>query len=306
MRIDKPGIYLDVPSIEYHADPCASPSFSQSLGKILLEKSPLHAWYAHPRLNPDFVAEDPVENRIYDLGNASHLLMLGRGREIVELPNEFADWRKDKPKELRAAAHKEGKLAVLSKTYDRAERMVLAGQEQLALMPPPANELFNTTGNSEVCAIWKEGGLWCRQLIDWLSSDGTIVADYKTTDMSCAPQLLGKKMQVDNWPIQAAMAERGLAQVLPLTAGIRRYFFVAQETTQPYALSVAELTEGHLERGRMQLELAIDIMRSCMKHNRWPGYPRAIIVPDYPGWADAEWEDRRMQIQDRKMITEIV
>jgi hypothetical protein len=301
-KIDKPGIYPDISAADYHNDPCPAPSFSQSLGKILLENSALHAWYAHPRLNPDWQPQDPTK---FDLGNIAHKLLLGRGKDIEILPAEFTDWRTDKAKKIRAEALQQGRHAVLGKHSALADRMVAAAREQLALMPPPACNLFGPlSGQGEVCVVWKEGDIWLRQLIDWLSGDGVIFADYKTTDMSVAPHALGRKMQNDNWPLQAAMAERGLTAVDEILE--RKYFFVAQETWPPYALTVAELTEGHLERGRVQLEYAINTWRACMKRNVFPGYPRAIIVPDYPGWADAEWEDRRMQLDDRKMITEIV
>jgi hypothetical protein len=300
MTIDKPGIYPDISANDYHADPCPAPSFSQSLGKILLENSALHAWYAHPRLNPDYKSEDPTK---FDVGNIAHKLLLGRGKEIVVL-DEFDDWRTDKAKKVRALALQEGKHAVLGKHFALASRMVDAAGKQLELMPPPACNLFRK-GQGEVCLAWKEGDIWLRQLIDWLSDDGVIFADYKTTDMSVAPHALGRKMQNDNWPMQAAMAERGLDRLVDPEIQ-RGFFFVAQETWPPYALTVAELTDGHLERGRVQLEYAINTWRACLKRNVFPGYPRAIIVPDYPGWADAEWEDRRMQLDDRKMITEIV
>jgi hypothetical protein len=296
--IVKPGIYPEISSAAYFADPCPTPSFTQSIGKILLENSPLHAWYEHPRLNPDYVSDDPTK---FDVGNVAHKLLLGRGKEIVVI-EEHDDWRTKAAKEAREAALAEGKHAVLGKHFALASRMVDAAGKQLELMPKPANDLFRN-GNSEVCLAWQEDGFWFRQLVDWFSDNYLLFADLKTTDMSVAPHMLGRKMQSDNWPMQAAMCERGLRA---LGLATPRFFFVAQETWQPYALTVAELTEGHIERGRMQLDFAIEIWKSCMKHNLFPSYPREIIVPEYPGWADAEWDDRKMQLEDRKMITEIV
>jgi hypothetical protein len=49
-------------------------------------------------------------------------------------------------------------------------------------------------------------------MIDWLSDDRLIFADYKTTDESAAPAALARKMVNDGWHIQAAMGERGLTR----------------------------------------------------------------------------------------------
>jgi PDDEXK-like domain of unknown function (DUF3799) len=306
LKIDKSGFYPNISAADYHADCCPEPSLSQSLAKILIARSPLHAWYAHPRLNPDWQPYEPTK---FDLGNAAHKLMLGRGKDFEVL--DFENWLTKAAKEAREAAHKAGKVAILREQFTRAQRMVVAGHEQLELMPPPADTLFGRKGNGEICIAWNEGNTWFRQLIDWMSSDGTIVGDYKTTDMPVAPHEISRKMQSDNWPIQAAMAERGLGVIDPEAVdkpGLsRRFFFVAQEVTAPYQLTVCELGEGHLERGRQQLEHAIGIWRACMKRNVWPGYPRQIIVPDVPGWADVQWEERDLELKEReKMIMEIV
>ena len=70
------GIHYSMRAAAYHADPCERPSLSSSIAKILLEKTPRHAWTAHPRLNPDFAAKDESK---FDLGTAVHELMLGKG-----------------------------------------------------------------------------------------------------------------------------------------------------------------------------------------------------------------------------------
>jgi len=41
--IDRPGIYRDMSSEEYLNDPCPAPSLTQSIAKVLIARSPLHA-----------------------------------------------------------------------------------------------------------------------------------------------------------------------------------------------------------------------------------------------------------------------
>jgi hypothetical protein len=302
-RITAPGIFLDVPTADYFADPALSPSLTQSVAKILLAKSPLHAWHAHPRLNPDYRHDDDTK---FDVGNVAHKLMIGRGKEIVML--EFDDWRTKAAKEARDMAASAGKFAVLGKQYARAEAMVRAAREQLELRG--LGDLFaDGHGNGEVVTAWQEGDTWMRQMIDWLTLDGRTFADFKTTGESAAPHALARKMASDGWPIQAAMGERGLDAVDPANAGRRRYLFVVQEDTKPYALTVAEIGEGALTMGRKMLDMAVTIWRDCMKRDRWPGYPEEIARPDYPGWAETEWLNREIEHDERRkrepMLTDL-
>lgn len=45
------GEIIRLPSAEYHADPAPEPSLSATLAKLLISRSPRHAWMASPRLN---------------------------------------------------------------------------------------------------------------------------------------------------------------------------------------------------------------------------------------------------------------
>src|SRR4051812_33404504 len=156
------GIYTDISAADYHADPCPTASLTQSIAKVLLAKSPLHAWHAHPRLNPDYQHDDATK---FDVGNIAHKMLLGRGKEIVVIEG-FDDWRTKAAKDQREEAAAAGKLAVLGKHAARADRMAIAAREQLELRG--VGDLFGATGNSEVVIAWQEGKIWLRQMIDWL------------------------------------------------------------------------------------------------------------------------------------------
>jgi len=292
--ITAPGIFTDIAAADYHADPCAAPSLTQSVAKILLDKSPLHAWHAHPRLNPDYQHDDATK---FDVGNVAHKMLLGRGKEIAVLEG-FNDWRKDAAKEAREAAAKVGKIAVLGKTAARADRMVSAARAQLDLRG--IGDLFGADGDSEVVLAWQEGPIWLRQMIDWLSDDRLIFADYKTTDESAAPAALARKMVNDGWHIQAAMGERGLTR---LGFEAMRFLFVVQEATVPYALSVVEVGADALTMGRKMLDAAVGQWSRCMRADRWPGYPLDITTPEFPGWAEQQWLDREIRDAARARIS---
>jgi len=295
MKKLNPGIYREFPIADYYADPAPTPSLTQSLAKIIIERSPLHAWHAHPRLNPEFERDDPTK---YDVGNVAHALMIGRGKDLVVL-DTFDDWRTNDAKRRREEAREEGKLAVLGKHFHLAERMTQAARVQLAARREI--EAFRN-GSGEVMTIWKENGIWLRQLIDWLTDDHLTFCDYKTTGESAAPHVLGRKMAADGWHIQAAMAERGLLALDSKSAGRRRYLFIVQETDPPYALNVVQIGEAALTMGRKMLNYAIDAWTACTASGTWPAYPPEIVRPEFPGWAETEWLNRETEHSERPEI----
>lgn len=281
------GIHLNVAASSYFSDPAPEPSLTQSVAKILIERSPLHAWHAHPRLNPDYQHDD---DRKFDVGNIAHSMMLGRGKDIVVLEG-FDDWRKKAAQEAREEAAAAGKLAVLGKHYKRASQMVDAAREQLLLR---GLSRFFRDGSGEVVTVWQEGDIWMRQMIDWLTPDGLEFVDLKTTDMSAAPHGIDRMMFNAGWSIQAAMAERGLDVLDPDNAGRRKFYFVVQEAEHPYQLTVVQLTRGPMTLGAKQLDHAVNLWRQCMRTNRWPGYSLDIVTPEWPGWAEQQWLTREI------------
>ena len=285
-KIEKPGIYFNVPVADYFQDACPVPSLTQSIAKVLLDRSASHAWQAHPRLNPNFVRDDPTK---FDLGNLAHALLIGRGKSIAVIDAD--DWRTKAAKEAREAAAAEGKLGVLRHQYDRAAAMVERAREQLDAAG--MSDAFRD-GDGEVVIAWTLGAEWARSMIDWLSPDRRTVFDYKTTSASAAPHKLGAKMADDGWCLQAAFHSAGLDTLDPDNAGRRRHIFVCQEAEEPFALSIAELSEPALTIGRKQAAAAAGIWARCMASGKWPGYPACPIVPEYPGWAELRWLDREM------------
>lgn len=275
MRINSPGFYV-LSEKDYHSDPCPRPSLTQSIVKILLDRSPMHAWHAHPRLNPGY---EPDEDRKFDLGNVAHALLLGRGKEIV--PLNFDDYRTKAARESRDMMLASGKLPVLGKILERAHEMREAAEKQLG--GPPV-------GLPEVTIAWEDTKIWFRSKIDLLSTDNRDVWDYKTTSQALNSEALQSKMINDGWHIQAAMHEKGLNFLKPDDAGRRRHFFLVQEAYRPYALYTCQLSEGPLELGRLRLATAESIWADCLKANRWPGPSRNVNLLEMPAWAARQYE----------------
>lgn len=297
MKIDRPGIYRGVSEADYRSDPCPTPSLTQSLCKILIERSPQHAWTECPRLNPQYEYDDDTK---YDIGNVAHRLILGRGKEIE--PIDFADWRTNAAKLKREEAAEAGKIAVLMKDFERASDMVAAAWSQLKRHED--HDAF-TNGAGEVMIAWQEDGIWFRSLIDWLHDDLRTVDDFKSSGMSMAPHVIGLRAEAAGWHVQAAFIERGLDILDEAGTGRRRYRFIGQETDKPHALSVMHMNEYWLTMGRKKVEAGIGLWRTAIENNYWRNYGTRAVVPDYPGFKEKQWLDREMSgefEQDTKLI----
>src|SRR5262245_60670140 len=110
----------------YHIDPCPSPSLSASIAKLLSSRTPLHAWYAHPRLNPAYEVDTDQK---FDIGTACHSLILNDPRifHIVDAD----DWRTKDAKAQRDEARAAGKVPLLALQWKRVNDMCLSARTQL-------------------------------------------------------------------------------------------------------------------------------------------------------------------------------
>lgn len=288
----QPGIHYDIAARDYHQDCAPSPSLSSGIAKLIIEQSPKHAWTAHPKLNPAFEPDDSTK---FDIGNVSHKLLIGRGKEIVRL--EFDSWRTKEAQAMREKASAQGQLAVLTKDYETATQMVAAARAQL-VAARLGDAFAPGEGHGEVVILWEEDGIFLRTMIDWLSADKVIVWDLKTSAANLAPHVVGNKIAEDGWDVQAAMIERGLDVLDPALAGRRRFRFIALENYPPYGLVPVELTEAHLTMGRKKLAVAVALWRMCITAGQWPGYPNKIIYPETPPWAETRWLQREADYHD--------
>jgi hypothetical protein len=292
MIIDKPGIFFDFPEADYFADPCPSPSLSQSLAKVLLDQTELHAMNEHPRLAPP--DDDEAEEKYVKaqaIGNAAHAIMIGRGKTMAV--SDLDTWTGDRKREFRDAAEAEGKTPILRKHFEVAVRMVAAARAQLdAITEPAAADAF-VKGHGEVVIAAEVDGVWLRSLVDWMVNPRVLV-DFKTTAMSVAPHVVPKLMGDAGWPIQAAMQERILDLVDPEGAGRRKFYFIAQENYRPFALTMHELPEATMTMGRKMIARAELLWRDAMLTNHFPGYAPVIHRPEYPAWQESQWLNREI------------
>lgn len=286
-----PGIHSFIAEDDYHRDPCAEPSLSASMAKLLVSQSPLHAWTAHPRLNPNWAPD--VSSKQQDIGTAAHALLLGVGKGIQEIP--FGDYRSNAAKEARIRARAAGMVPVLSDDVADVRAMVLSAVQQVT-----AHEIGNVFDGckAEQTMVWRDGETWCRARIDCLPADFTgegraRLVDYKTTSGSAEPDAFASRLYGMDGDIQAAFYERGLLKLYPNVREVE-FLFIAQETEPPYGLSVVSLGNMALDQAREKVEEAFKVWRACMKADRWPGYPPRVCRVDPPGWTSKQHEERKI------------
>jgi|ERR1017187_4185309 hypothetical protein len=290
----EPGLHLDIPAADYHGDPCANPSLSSSIAKVILGQTPKHAWMKHPRLNPDY---QPEADDKFNLGSVVHELMLGRGGGIeIIVANDF------KTKEARARrddARAAGLTPILSHQFVEAQQITTAALFALAETLGAGN-FFSPKSISEAVAVWIDiGGPLCRAMIDRFSpEDGGSIWDIKTTSAGLSDAALARTIVNFGYDLSAAFymrAARALSGSLNANASFRWVFV---ETEPPFEVRVIRADATTIALGDRKAACAIAKWRRCLESGVWPGYPRTIERIDYPSWCETQWLDREMEDPD--------
>lgn len=283
--ITMPGIY-DLPEAEYHADPCPTPSLSNSVARILLDESPMHAHFAHPRLNPNRVETEVTE--VMRMGTAFHSILLRKGASVVEV--KFDDYKKNAAKESRDAAMESGMVPLLSKNYDAVHEM--CRRALIQMKQHPDLEGFFAPGQSEAIIAWQEGNDWCRGMVDRLPDDLHLPAfDLKGTMLSASPLKWDRRL-VDAYRTQDRFYNRGLSAIEGRDRPPMR--FVIVEMKEPHAVSVLTPAPSLQAVAAEDVDRAIQIWSGCMRSGHWPGYEYMAHV-EAPGWLLRDHEEQQLR-----------
>lgn len=300
MQVEQPGIYT-MPLTEYLADPAPSPSMSSGIAHAMLEESPLHAFWKHPRLNPHY---QPEVNEKFDLGSAAHAVLLeGDYKKIAVI--KATDYRTKEAKETRDAAREACMIPVLVEQMMDIEEMVEAAK--LAIAESELAEVFTPDGgDSEQTLIWQDDGVWCKSRPDRLSKDRRIIVDYKTTGASAEPNTWMKGPMIGNGcDLQAALGLRGI-KALTNEATLSyepQFIFLVQENYAPYAVSFVGFGPQFQHYADVRLSRAMKIFKRCWTRNEWPGYPTQTAWVAPPPWKLTEWDAQVEAIDAEKEPT---
>jgi len=289
-RIDRPGVYK-MAMDAYQADPCPAPSLSSGIAHRLITQSPLHAWHAHPRLNPAYVRE---EDTAFDLGSCAHALLLEGDGAIVSL--DYADWRKKEAQQERAAVRQAGKIPVLAHKYQ--ECLAMAEVARAAIRNCGDVHIDLAEGRAEHVIAWQEeAGAWCRARPDWHSNDRTVFLDYKSTSGSAEPNAwIRNQMGPMGYDVQAVHYQRGNVR----TGGPAhaQWLFLVQENYPPYCYSFVGLSPAMREIAQRKWDFALALWTHCTKVNVWKGYPNVIAYAEPTAWQMSDDEERRLTFDE--------
>jgi hypothetical protein len=277
----KHGLHLDIPAADYHDDCCATPSLSASVGKILIEKSPRHAWLAHPRLGG---ARRWEKNRSMELGSLAHETLLSRGAGIVEI--DAGDYRTKAAQAARDEALASGLTPSLPRDFRRVAAMraaMMTGLERAGLL-----ESF-VASPKEAVAIAEIDGVLTRGMLDVWIPELAMICDYKTCS-SLTPNSLGRLIVSSGYDLQAAVYLELIEEIFPDLAGRTDFVFFFQETAEPYECIFCRLDARFREIGVRKAAKAREIWTHCLARGDWPGYATEITTIDCPAWAQTYWE----------------
>ena len=280
-RVTEPGFYA-MTAEQYHADPCPEPSLSSSTAYALVNDAPAHAWFNHPRLNPQHQRE---EREQYDTGTAAHAIALEGSMQRVRIV-EAPDWRTQAAKDARDALRAKGFLPLLRKTFDDVHAMT--SRLRVQLDATVEGRAMFTGGRAELAAIWIERvgdqDVWCRALLDYLRV-GAGIDDYKSTKGSANPSQVARNIPQGSWGMQAAFYQRGVYALTGTTLPVR---FAVQECYAPYLVSIHAIgpaLEAHVAE---QLLEAFELWAACLTTGHWPGYTTQTTFAELPPWLEAE------------------
>lgn len=281
------GIYgPDVISLEtYLADPCPSPSFTNSMARLISRQSPRHAWEQHPRLNPE---HRPEHKRAFDLGSAVHSLFLEGDDTCIQVI-DAQDYRTKAAQAERDRAYANGLIPLLA--HQLALVLQVAAIAARTIVKSERLEPYMDGAKPEQTVLWTEpGGLWCRGRLDLLSEDGSMILNYKTTETSAEPGSYGAGLLIrEGFHIQAYHHCRGIEV---LTGNKPHYYWMVQELKPPYACSFLDMAPSLEALAEAEWAFALSKWHECISTNEWPSYPTDVASIEAPTWRVTQFCER--------------
>ena len=284
MKFRCPTVLEECDDVTYYGDKFfEGPTLSYSIAKILLNKSPYHAWLHHPRLGG--VSRESSEEM--DRGTIIHNLVLGGGPDlfVVQAP----DWRTKDARAHRDAAVARGEIPVLEHKLEEyrlvADHIVDACREK---------GIDFREGESEAVILWEEetsfGPIKCRGRLDNVLFDRGVIRDLKNCD-NAHPDAIARAIENMGYDIQVAAYLSAIRTVQPAIAGRDSFVWIFAEelpegSPRRAMVNLAYPSGVLLERGAMRWRRACELWAKCLRLDHWPAYEETMVDP--PAWAMKE------------------
>lgn len=243
-----------------------------------IAKSPIHYWARF--LDPDRVWPEPTPAMRLGTALHTHVLELNKWDDQIAVAPSDINRRTKEGREQWAAFEAAAKRKTVI-TADDAEQVMAMGRA--VMRHPAAAMLLGLPGKAETTHMWTDAGtgLECKCRPDWLTDDGSIVVDLKTTK---AASIQGFKRSIADYRyhVQAGWYLHGIEQA----TGKRpdQFIFICVESSAPYACAVYAADAEMIERGHDQAMRDLAKLAVCKAADHWPSYSDQIETISLPGW----------------------
>jgi hypothetical protein len=174
----------------------------------------------------------------------------------------------------------EGKLILTDDQNQRGAEMA-----ELLNSHQRVSELVDLkTGHAEVSIFWDHAGIGCKARPDYVSPDGKILVDLKTT-VDASPETFAKSIVNFGYHRQAAWYLQGWRRVTGFHAD---FVFAVVEKQPPHGIACYTLDEAALAEGWLQCRNILAKYRSFLsepEEARNAGYSTDIQELTLPRWA---------------------
>lgn len=291
------GCHADIDETRYHADHLrAEPTLSSTLARKLITQSPLHAWTAHPRLNPQWT---PTTKVAFDVGKAAHAAILEARKNWRVYPEDVLG--ANGAASTRAAKAWEAETREAGYVPLKADQAQAVNAMRDKLLSETADRKIHfSPDHAEIVALAEIDGVTCRVMIDQAPPDPSLpLYDLKTCE-DASPEACMRSVMNYGYDVQA----RHYLDVWAAATGEERKFrFVFQEKSPPHEVCVIELSALDLELAGQKTRRARDIWRMCLAQGHWPGYPKDVHVLDIPEFYHAKFTERNARHEAHRAST---
>lgn len=219
-----------------------------------------------------------------EIGSALHCLVL-EGKEEFDrryiLKPEDLSLVTREGKEWKAA--QKGKTVLTNNEKEKAWDSVHGMAESLLRLDWFDQSQADYRKYNELSIYWEADGIPCKGRLDRLvdMGDYLMILDLKSTDSVEYGTFLKKLVGGMNYLFQSAWYSEAasLAYNKPC-----KFVFAAIERTEPWTLSLFEISNEMMDEGNRQIKRARQILKKCLDTKDWPGPEVGYNVLSLPAW----------------------
>jgi len=224
-------------------------------------------------------------------GTAVHSFFLERDKFNTDYVTKPADIKLNTKVGKEWAQEHQSKIIIDSEFSSNLFEM------EKSFMDSPAKIIYNKNmgGQTELSYFWDDLGLVkgkCRP--DWISDDGSIVIDLKTT-IDASPK--GFQKSISNWGyhLQLGWYLRGLQKL-----GLDSYdfIFIAIEKTPPFSVGVYRADQEMINYAMNKLDEIVPEIDKALAAQEFPDYTPEITSIGLPPWMTNKKEQPQLQEQE--------